>query len=340
MRKVLLVALILASVAFSYNTVLGNRGTFGVYSGDCEDMGMFTINLNALATTMNIDSIVAPDTTSTSAQLTEILPGMAFSFTPWHYLEFSLWGRGRYATFGGYSSAASELYNDLGLSVKGGVPIYFNQATNCYIAPGIDGFAYMHGLGTNVFGFGGRGLVTFNVAWFGVHLNVGYEYITAAATPANVLTGLGLEVWPFNWGGIIVDGTADIPQNDLANFANYLRVTPGFRFGFGGRAVKFNINLGCRLEPMQTPLRWHALAGLGIGFDLMPGAEGYINGIVLDKITQEPVAGAKVYIEGRPGDTYVTEGDGRFSVGYPEGSFFLVAEQPDYVTARVSSEFI
>lgn len=340
MRKVLLVTLILASVAFSYNTVLGNRGTFGVYSGACEDMGMLTFNVNAYGTMMNIDSLVPPDTVPLTAQLTEILPYMAVSFTPWHYLEFSLWGHGRYATFGGYSSAASELYNNLGLSVKGGVPIHFSGASNSYIAPGIDGFAYMQGIGTNTFGFGGRGLLTLNLAWFGFHLNGGYEYITGATTAGNVLTGVGLELWPFPWGGIIVDGTADIPQNDLSNFANYLHVTPGFRFGFG-RAVKFNINLGCDLEPMQQPLRWHGLAGFGIGFNLMPAAEGYIRGIVVDKITQEPVAGAKVSIEGRAGkDTYVTEADGRFSVGYPEGEFSLVAEHPDYVTARVSSDLI
>lgn len=342
MRKVVLVALILASVAFPYNTVLGNRGTFGVYSGACEDMGMLTIDLNAFGTMMNIDSVVAPDTLSTSAQLTEVLPYVVLSFTPWHYLEFSLWGHGRYATFGNYSSSMAELYNDLGLSVKGGVPIYFNEAKNIYLAPGIDGFAYMQGLGTGVFGFGGRGLMTFGFDWFGIHLNGGYEYLTLpGGGTGNVLTGVGLEVWPFEWGGILVDGTADIPQDDLGNFTNYLRITPGLRLGFGGRATKFNVNLGCEIEPMQTPFRWHALAGVGIGFDLMPTAEGYINGIVVDKVTQKPVAEAKICIEGHPGiDTYVTDTDGRFSVEYPEGSFFLVAEHPDYVPTRTGSELI
>lgn len=342
MRKAVLVALIFASVAFPYNTVLGNRGTFRVYSGACEDMGMLTINLNAFGTMMNIDSLVPPDTVSSTAQLTEILPYVALSFTPWHYLELSLWGHGRYATFGSYSSSMAELYNDLGLSVKGGVPIYFNKVNDIYLAPGIDGFAYMQGLGTSVFGFGGRGLVTFNAAWFGIHLNGGYEYLTLPSGGAGtILTGVGLELWPFEWAGILVDGTADIPQDDLGNLTNYLRVTPGLRFGFGGRMVKFNVNLGCELEPMQTPFRWHALAGAGIGFDLMPTAEGYVKGIVVDKVTQEPVAEAKVYIEGRPGiDTYITGTDGRFSVEYPEGAFFLVAEHPDYVTTRTSSELI
>jgi outer membrane protein OmpA-like peptidoglycan-associated protein len=340
MRKVVLVSILITILAFSYNTVLGNRGTYKVYSGACEDMGMLTFNLNAYGAMVNIDSMIPAETTSTSAQLTEILPYMAVSFTPWHYLEFSLWGHGRYATFGNYSSSVSELYNNLGLSVKGGVPIYFAGASNSYIAPGIEGFAYMQGIGTNTFGFGGRGLLTFNFAWFGFHLNGGYESISGPTSTGNVLTGVGLEFWPFPWGGIIVDGTANMPQNALSNFTSYLHVTPGFRFAFGSRSVKFNINLGCDLEPMQQPLRWHGLAGFGIGFDVMPPAEGYIKGIVLDRITQEPVAGAKVYIEGRPGDIYVTEADGRFSVGYPEGSFFLAAEHPDYVTARVSSDLI
>ncbi|TET21871.1 MAG: hypothetical protein E3J71_08045 [Candidatus Stahlbacteria bacterium] len=341
MRKVVLVTIILASVAFPYNTVLGNRGTFRVYSGACEDMGMLTIDLNAFGTMMNIDSVVAPDTLSTSAQLTEVLPYVALSFTPWHYLEFSLWGHGRYATFGNYTSSTAELYNDLGLSVKGGVPIYFNEARESYFAPGIDGFAYMEGIGSNVFGFGGRGLMTFRFDWLGIHLNGGYEYLTGSTSPGYVLTGVGLEVWPFSFAGLIVDGTARIPQDSLSQFTNFLYVTPGLRLGFGGRVVKFNVNLGCELEPMQTPFRWHALAGFGLGFDLMPTAEGYINGIVVDKVTQKPVAEAKICIEGHPGiDTYITGTDGRFSVGYPEGTFFLVAEHPDYVPTRTGSELI
>ncbi|TKJ43081.1 hypothetical protein CEE36_04860 [candidate division TA06 bacterium B3_TA06] len=341
MRKVVLVTIILASVAFPYNTVLGNRGTFRVYSGACEDMGMLTIDLNVFGTMMNIDSVVAPDTVSSTAQLTEVLPYVALSFTPWHYLEFSLWGHGRYATFGNYTSSTAELYNDLGLSVKGGVPIYFNKAKNVYLAPGIDGFAYMQGLGTSVFGFGGRGLMTLRLNWLGMHLNGGYEYLTGSTSPGYVLTGVGLEVWPFSFAGLIVDGTARIPQDSLSQFTNFLYVTPGLRLGFGGRATKFNVNLGCELEPMQTPFRWHALAGVGIGFNLMPTAEGYINGIVVDKVTQKPVAEAKICIEGHPGiDTYVTGTDGRFSVEYPEGTFFLVAEHPDYVTTRIGSELI
>jgi len=342
MRKVVLVAILITSVAFSYNTLLGNRGTFGVYSGACEDMGMLTINLNALGTMVNIDSLVPPDTLLRTDELTEILPYVALSFTPWHYLEFSLWNRGRYATFGPYSSAADELYNNLGLSVKGGAPIYFNEKRRSYFAPGIDGFAYMQGLGTNVFGFGGRGLLTLRLNWFGMHLNGGYEYITIPTGPqGNLLTGVGLEVWPFKWGGIIVDGVATIPQNDFGNFANYLKVIPGLRFGFGGRVVKFNVNLGAQLEPMQTPFRWHALAGFGLGFDLMPAPIGFVKGIVVDRGTQNPIAEANIYIEGHSDiDSYVTATDGRFTVEHPEGDYYLVAEHPDYVTARVSSELI
>jgi len=342
MRKVVLVAILIASVAFSYNTLLGNRGTFGVYSGACEDMGMLTINLNAFGTMVNIDSLVPPDVASRTDQLTEILPYVALSFTPWHYLEFSLWNRGRYATFGPYSSAADELYNNLGLSVKGGAPIYFNEKRRSYFAPGIDGFAYMQGLGTNVFGFGGRGLLTLRLNWFGMHLNGGYEYITIPTGPqGNLLTGVGLEVWPFKWGGIIVDGVATIPQNDFGNFANYLKVIPGLRFGFGGRVVKFNVNLGAQLEPMQTPFRWHALAGFGLGFDLMPTPIGFVKGIVVDRGTQNPIAEADIYIQGHSDiDSYVTATDGRFTVEHPEGDYYLVAEHPDYVTARVSSELI
>lgn len=342
MRKVVLVAILIASVAFSYNTLLGNRGTFGVYSGACEDMGMLTINLNAFGTMVNIDSLVPPDVASRTDQLTEILPYVALSFTPWHYLEFSLWNRGRYATFGPYSSAADELYNNLGLSVKGGAPIYFNEKRRSYFAPGIDGFAYMQGLGTNVFGFGGRGLLTLRLNWFGMHLNGGYEYITIPTGPqGNLLTGVGLEVWPFKWGGIIVDGVATIPQNDFGNFANYLKVIPGLRFGFGGRIVKFNVNLGAQLEPMQTPFRWHALAGFGLGFDLMPTPIGFVKGIVVDRGTQNPIAEANINIEGHPDiDSYITATDGRFTVDHPEGDYYLVAEHPDYVTARVSSELI
>jgi outer membrane protein OmpA-like peptidoglycan-associated protein len=342
MRKVVLVSILIASVAFSYNTLLGNRGTFGVYSGACEDMGMLTINLNAFGTMVNIDSLVPPDTLLRTDELTEILPYVALSFTPWHYLEFSLWNRGRYATFGPYSSAADELYDNLGLSVKGGAPIYFNEKRRSYFAPGIDGFAYMQGLGTNVFGFGGRGLLTLRLNWFGMHLNGGYEYITIPTGPqGNLLTGVGLEVWPFKWGGIIVDGVATIPQNDFGNFANYLKVIPGLRFGFGGRVVKFNVNLGAQLEPMQTPFRWHALAGFGLGFDLMPTPIGFVKGIVVDRGTQNPIAEANIYIEGHSDiDSYITATDGRFTVDHPEGDYYLVAEHPDYVTARVSSELI
>jgi hypothetical protein len=341
MRKVLLVTLILASVAFSYNTVLGNRGTFGVYAGNCDDMGMLTINLNAFGTMMNIDSIMPGDTTPTSAQLTEVLPYVALSFTPWHYLEFSLWGHGRYATFGSYSSSTAELYNDLGGSIKGGVPIYFNSRRRSYFAPGIDGFAYMQGIGTNVFGFGGRGLLTLNLAWFGLHLNGGYEYVTLpAGGTGNLLAGAGLEVWPLRWAGILADGTARIPQNDFGNFLNYLRVTPGLRLGFGGRVVKFDINLGVELELMQTPFRWRGLAGVDIGFDLVPTPiEDLVSGIVVDKATGKPIEGARVTIEGYSAlDPYFTETDGRFSIQRPEIRLYtLLAEHPDYVPARRSS---
>lgn len=343
MRKVLLVSLLIASAAFSYNTLLGNRGTFGVYSGACEKMGMLTLDLNALGTMMNIDSTVAPDTFETTAQLMEVMPYIGLSFTPWHYLEFSLWGHGRYATFGSYSSLVSDLYKDLGLSVKGGVPIYFNQSKNLYIAPGIDGFAYMSGLGTSAqsYGFGGHGLFTFNAAWFGMHINGGYEYITGGTNAGNILGGVGLEVWPFRFAGILVDGTARIPQNSLSNFVDYLKVTPGLRFGFGGRVVKCNINLGAELEPMQTPFRWHALAGLGLGFDLMPLKAENVNGIVVDKDTQKPLGGTKVSIEGHPEiESFVTGDDGRFSLSKPEGDYVLLAEHPDYISTRTTSELI
>lgn len=341
MRKVLLVTLILASVAFSYNTFLGNRGTFGVYSGACEDMGLLTLNINALGTMMTIDTIIVNDTFT--AQLTEVLPHVALSFTPWHYLEFSLWGRGRYAEIGPYTSSANELYNDLGLSVKGGVPLYLNEAKNVYFAPGLEGFAYMRGLGATlpIYGFGGHGLLTFNAAWFGFHLNGGYEYLTAGPVAANVLTGVGLEIWPFRFAGLLVDGTAAIPQNDIANFLNYVKVTPGLRFGFGGRIVKFNINLGAELEPMATPLRWRGLAGFGLGFDLMPPPEAFINGIVVDKETQAPVPEAELFIEAHPEiDSYLTGDDGRFSIDVPEDEYYLVAEHPDYLTSRTSYELI
>lgn len=341
MKKVVLVALLIVSAVFSYNTVLGNRGTFGVYSGACEDMGMLTFNLNAYGTMINIDSIVAPDTTATTAQLTEILPYVGISFTPWHYLEFGVWGHGRWADFGNYSSSVDELYGNLGFSVKGGVPIYFNQLKRSYFAPGIDGFAYMQGIGTNVFGFGGRGLLTLRLNWFGLHLNGGYEYVTIGAGAQNVLTGAALEVWPFRWMGIIADGTACIPQNDFGNFMNYLHVTPGFRFGFGGRVFKCNINLGVEMEPMQTPFRWRALAGVGLGFDLMPPPMGYIDGIVIDKITQEPVADARIFIEGYNEIGPTSSGDdGRFSIDKPEGTYALVAEHSGYVSTRVESDLI
>ncbi|NLI98976.1 OmpA family protein [bacterium] len=342
MRKVLISALLVLTAAFAYNTNLGNRGTYNVYSGSCEDMGMLTIDLNALGTMINIqDTVIGNDTVT--AQLTEVLPYFGLSFTPWHYLEFGLWGHGRYATIGNYSSAVSDFYNDLGLSVKGGIPIYFNENNNLYIAPGIDGFAYMHGLGTPAqsYGFGGLGLFTFNAAWFGIHLNGGYEYITGPTTTSNVLGGAGLEIWPFKFAGIIVDGTARIPSNDFANFANYLRVTPGLRFGFGGRVVKFNINLGAELEPMQTPFRWHALAGFGLGFDLMPSKEGLISGLVVDKETQKPIEGAKISIEGSSDiEPYTTGPDGRFTISRPSGEYTLLAEHPDYLATKTASELI
>lgn len=341
MRKVVLVALLISSAAFAYNTTLGNRGTYGVYSGKCEDMGMLTLNLNAFGTMINIDTIIGTDTLQ--AQLTEVLPYVALSFTPWHYLEFGLWGHGRYGSIGGYTSATSELYQDLGLSVKGGVPIYFNEAKNLYFAPGISGFAYMEGLGsaTSSYGFGGCGLLTFNAAFFGFHLNGGYEYITGAPAAGNVLTGVGLEFWPFKFAGLVVDGTARIPSNDFAGFMNYLKVTPGIRLGFGGRVFKFNLNLGAELELMQTPFRWRGLAGVGLGFDLMPPSEATVEGIVVDKETQKPVVGAKVYVEGHPDiEPYVTGEDGRFSVNVPEGEYSLIAEHPDYIRTSTSGELI
>lgn len=340
MRKVVLVALLISTAAFAYNTTLGNRGTYSVYSGKCEDMGMLTINLNAYGTMLNIDTIIGTDTLQ--GQLMEVLPYVGLSFTPWHYLEFALWGHGRYATIGTYSSAMSELYNDLGLSVKGGVPIYFNEAKNIYLAPGIDGFAYMEGLGSaaSSYGFGGRGLLTFNAAFFGFHLNGGYEYITGGAA-GNVLTGVGLELWPFKFAGLIVDGTARIPSNDFAGFVDYLKVTPGIRLGFGGRVFKFNLNLGAELEPMQTPFRWRGLAGVGLGFDLMPPAEAVVEGVVVDKETQEPVSGAKISVEGHPEiEPYITGEDGRFTVNVPGDEYSLIAEHPDYIRTSTSSELI
>ncbi|GEM_PF-3281204 len=342
MRKAVLVLFVLTSVALSYNTVLGNRGTFGVYSGACENMGMLTIDLNAFGSMINIDSTVVPDTTRTSAQLTEIKPYIGLSFTPWRYLEFSLWSRGRYATFGRYSSSIGDLYDNLGMSVKGGVPIYFNSKRTSYFAPGIDGFAYMDGVGSNVFGFGGRALLSLKAEWFGAHLNGGYEYITLGAGTSNLLGGLGLEFWPFPWGALILETTAKVPQANMANFINYIHATPGIRLAFGNhRVVKFNINLGVDVEPMQTPLRWSALAGMGLGFDLMPLDGRYIAGVVVDKATQEPIVGAKVFIEDYPDiEPYITDEDGRFSIASPEGDYFLAAEHPDYLSIKTESQLI
>ncbi|MBD3285503.1 OmpA family protein [candidate division WOR-3 bacterium] len=228
-------------------------------------------------------------------------------------------------------------------------------------------------------GFGGLGLLTFDFdSKFRININGGYRslniqsgslalssvagmdiannYLTTKPVTydplsmtypiatSTVMGGVSLEYWMADFFGIIVDGVASVPQNDLANFLNYVYVVPGLRFGFGSESSSFNIDFGGKLDIPDNnadDLGWAIMGGLGVAFDLMPDKGNRIRGIVVDKETAEPIVGAKVYISGHPGiNPSITEEDGRFSVKIPEGAYTLVSEHPDYLNYYIDSELI
>ncbi|MBN2378410.1 carboxypeptidase regulatory-like domain-containing protein [candidate division WOR-3 bacterium] len=201
MRKVLLIAVIAVSAAFAYNAMLGTKGTFETYAADCENMGM--LNLLSPHLYFMIDDILG-------VGVTGLGPSATISFTPWHYLEFSVFANTVIAMVEPLSGMAYADGNGGGI-VKGGVPIYLGSERRSFIAPGVAGFIYykpslMHldlsswgygSLGADIagLGFGGMGLVTVDVnSWFRLHINGGYRSLSIQSGFLSLSSIAGMDI--------------------------------------------------------------------------------------------------------------------------------------------------
>lgn len=344
MRKILIVTAI-PVILFAHNTLWGTRGTFDVYSGRCEDPGLFLLNLNTWFymgpdSTMKIDTSFAGtdsmriDTSYIHGSAMRLKPIVSLSFTPWKYLEFGGFVMGTYYTFDSQSSPMEELYQYVGFVAKGGIP-FGHPEEGFYFAPGVKGTAIMDLINTNNQRFGGTGIISLGYKFFDLHLNGGYEYLTAPSS-ADIIFGTSFEISPFKFLNLFVEVVDTTTQENIANFGTHkMAVVPGLRVGIRNNFFLF-ANLGTSIGIQNLPM-WNAVGGISLGYDFITPRKLVISGRVIDATTRQPVADAKVYMEEHPEIATFTDEEGEFSLEVP-GPGRIMVEHPNYSPATAEIE--
>ncbi len=338
MRKVLML-MIVPLVMFGHNALWGTRGTFNIYSGRCEDPGLFLLNLNTWFY-MGPDSIPEVDTVTMDTisyrrvDAMRLSPIVSVSFTPWKYLEFGGFVMGTYYTYDTYTSSTQDLYRYIGFVAKGGIP-FGTPDEGFYFVPGVKGLAVMDVVSTNNQRFGGTGILSTGYRFIELHINAGYEYLTANSS-AEIISGAGIEISPFNFLSLCVGFVDTTDQNNLSNISSHkMAVIPGIRFGFRDGFYLF-ANVGASIGIQNLP-QWNAVGGISLGYDFIRPRKFIVKGRVVDAKTKEPVSDAKVYMEEHPEIATFTNGDGNFELELP-GPGTIVVEHPNYNVATATVE--
>jgi outer membrane protein OmpA-like peptidoglycan-associated protein len=282
MKKLMTVLLLVSSMVWARNAIPGNRGTFRVYSGRCEDQGMLSLNL------FHLEGYYQDPLISGGAH-------SSLSFTPASPIEFSIFGSG----FGWYDVNTSDyklptLYAG-GLNLKLGYPFWLNQQRTIFIAPGALGVVDYEGDTLNSWlGMGGKGLLSFGVQPVALHINGGYitDYDMDAGTFENpsVPLGVGLEVVPIPYLSLITEFHYLAPAEDFG--AAQMWLSPGIRVSTSPLAgVTFNLGVEVGLGD-RKPFDWNGIFGMSVAFDLIRPPHiplARLSGRIIDRETSQPI---------------------------------------------------
>ncbi|GEM_PF-2216616 len=368
MKRLGALLLLLTTTAFALPTFYGTRGTNFVSSGLCENMGFLWFNI---ASEGYKEHVVFQDSSGAISDSFNILaakPAVSLGFTPWHYLEFSVYGNGYFYSNEAPAATAMGLL-DVGGHVKGSIPLtpIDDDTKPVKMGLGIDGFFLMslpfqlnaannqameQYLGYYPFEssgpeFGGRLMFSSESKFISAHVNAGYWYRSAhhfddsiVQYPQTVISGVGLESNPLPWLNPFVDFNLNYglnmgnPDTRLTGLSTH--ASAGLRFpimmgknkGFG-----LLLTLAGGADPMNFGSTMSAYAGLAIGGDLIPTRERFLRGIVVNEETEEPIKGAVITIAGPDRDSVIqltTDSLGAFSISEKA----LMDTDSFYVTAE------
>lgn len=332
LKNVILVFLLIAPIAFGLPTLEGTRGTNFVSSACCEDMGQLWLYAASGYPMQSVENTFT------------LLPVASLSFTPWHYLEFSAYGRGM---FWHQDAANNFVFPSIGGHVKGSIPFTQRNAP-VKLAAGIDGFAKMFlkssldvlgmqiSLGSNTPIFGGKLLFSIESQHLSGHLNAVYTYVsgfessnpllgTTVSNPntQSITGGVGLETSPISWLNAFVDFNYPYQlQFSQSNQGDNSNGATGSIPGLSDISLvggSFGVRVPLKLGPMwmlqlsafatnifdSENMSITPYAGIAIGGDLIKEKELFLKGKVADAKTGNPVPGAEITIEGPYRDSII-----------------------------------
>lgn len=349
MKKLLGLLLLTATAGLALPTFYGTKGTNFVSSARCEDMGFLWFNIAPEAYTEHVIFRDSGGPITAEYDNYALLPSISLGFTPWHYLEFSVYGTG-YFYYNVDVGATAFGLSDVGGHVKGSIPFTKLDAP-LVMALGIDGFFLMslpfqfdaasdqnisQYLGYYPFNqsgpeFGGKLLYSMESKYISGHVNAGYWYrslhtIDTANVqyPQTIVAGIGLESNPFTWLNPFLDFNLNYGLSMLnppaalqgisthASLGIRFPIMMGKRKGFG---LLFTVAGGA--DPLNFGSTLSLYAGIGIGGDLIQPREKFLEGTVVDAETGKPIQGAQVVFSGPDRDSSIvlaTDSLGHFKV--------------------------
>lgn len=373
MKRPAALFLLLASVAFALPGFQGTRGTNFISSARCEDMGFLWFYITSEGYQEHVIFQDSSGVIQNEYDIWAAKPFISLGFTPWHYLEFSVYGSG-YLYMNVAPSATAFGLSDVGGHVKGSIPLTpLDSEKPMKMAIGLDGFFLMslpfeldaaanqdmsQYLGYYPFDqagaeFGGKLLYSLESRYISGHVNAGYWYRSAhtidTATvqfPQTILGGLGIETTPWPWLNVFADFNLnyglDMSNPDtLTGISTHASLGARFPIMMGknkGFGLLFTVAGGA--DPLNFGSSMSLYAGIGVGGDLIRPKEKKIEGIVKDAETGNPIVQAKIELSDGARDTVVyTDSTGRFVLPVlKEGEKIEVTKDGYYPESRAAEE--
>jgi len=385
MKRALVVLLLAVSLTFALPTFHGTRGTNFVSSARCEDMGylwFYPSMEGYLEDVIILDTLTSPpDTLRDTFKVMAAHPiRLSLGFTPWHYLEFSIFGNAYFIRASdptaGTNFGVFDM-SDVGGHVKGSIPFTPLDAPTV-IALGLDGFFLMTlpfelnnvnndsmatYLGYNPYNqagaeFGGKLLFSVETQYFSGHLNAGYWYRSqhmiggsdgvAIQYPQTIVSGIGLESSPMNWLNIFADFNLDYPlammnaDSSLLGMGTHASLGARFPIMMGAnKGFGLMFTLGMGVDPLNFGSSMSLYAGFAIGGDLIPDKEVLVEGVVYDSLTGNTIPDAAITIKTADGDTVIySDSLGNFALPPLEGDEIIFVSKDGYHGETVTADEI